>query len=97
MSDNSHKEWNLIMQLQEKIDKANDKIDEISLKLEKTQTLIRDYNGLRNRIDQCESRLDKSDAGREEVSKNNKNIWEKTSYITGLIGASAALLTVLMK
>lgn len=97
MPDDTQKEWNLIMQLQEKIDKANDKIDEISLKLEKTQTLIRDYNGLRSRIDICESRLDKSDASRDELNKGNKNIWEKASYITGLIGASAALLTVLMK
>ena len=41
-----NKEWNLIMQLQEKIDQTHDKIDEVAIKIEKIQTLIRDYNGL---------------------------------------------------
>lgn len=90
------KEWNLILQLQEKMDKADKKIDEISLKIGIIQTMIRDYNGLKERIDVCESRLDKYDARREGENKLNKSIWERLGYVTGLIGAAAALMALIL-
>ncbi len=97
MNKDDNKEWNLIMQLQEKVDKANNKIDEVSIKIEKMQTLIRDYNGIRNRIDVCESRLDRNDANREGEKNISRIGWEKIGYITGLIGAASALLAVMLK
>ncbi len=90
------KEWNLIMQLQEKVDKANEKIDEVSVKIEIMQTLIRDYNGIKDRIDICESRLDRSDANREGERNTNRNGWENMGYITGLVGAASALLAIFL-
>lgn len=96
MNRDDEREWNLIMQLQEKIDKANRKIDEVFLKIEIIQTLIRDYNGIRERIDACESRLDRFDANREGERHNSRLGWEKLGYITGVIGASAALLSILL-
>ncbi len=96
MDTDDSREWNLIMQLQEKVDKANKKIDEVSIKIEIMQTLIRDYNGIRDRIDICESRLDRNDANREGERNTNRSGWEKMGYITGLIGAASALLAVLL-
>jgi hypothetical protein len=89
-----NKEWNLIMQLQEKIDQTHDKIDEVAIKIEKIQTLIRDYNGLRDRIDLCESRLDKYDASWEGQNNLSQSIWQKLGYLTGAFGATAALLSL---
>ncbi len=94
MNVDENRQWNLIMQLQEKVDKANKKIDEVSLKIEIVQTLIRDYNGMRGRIDICESRLDRNDANREGERNTNRTGWEKAGYITGLMGAASALLAL---
>lgn len=94
MNSHNNKEWNLIMQLQEKVDQANHKIDEVAIKIEKIKTLIRDYNGLRDRIDSCESRLDKYDANWEGQRSFNQSSWQKISYLTGVIGATAALLSL---
>jgi len=82
------------MQLQEKIDQTHDKIDEVAIKIEKIQTLIRDYNGLRDRIDLCESRLDKYDASWEGQKNLSQSIWQKLGYLTGAFGATAALLSL---
>jgi len=93
----SNKEWDLIMQLQEKMDRAADKIEEMSMQIGQLQTMIRDYNGLRDRVDICEGRLDRNDAGRERERGLNKYCWEKLGYITGVIGAAAALTALLYK
>ena len=88
-----NKEWNLIMQLQEKIDQTHDKIDEVAIKIEKIQTLIRDYNGLRDRIDLCEAVwTNMMPVGREKEpeSKHLAEAW--LSY--GAFGATAALLSL---
>jgi chromosome segregation ATPase len=94
LNSEDNKEWNLIMQLQDKIDQANHKIDEVAIKIEKIKTLIRDYNGLKDRIDLCESRLDKYDANREGQKNLSQSGWQKLGYLTGVIGATAALLSL---
>lgn len=94
MTSEDNKEWNLIMQLQDKIDQANDKIDAVAIKIEKIKTLIRDYNGLKDRIDLCESRLDKYDANWEGQKNLSQGIWQKLGYLTGAIGATTALLSL---
>jgi len=65
-------------------------LEATNAELGKTQTLIRDYNGLRERLDKCEKRLDQE----EGQGKGLKDMW---GYITGALGVIVAIAAIIVK
>jgi tetrahydromethanopterin S-methyltransferase subunit G len=61
-------------------------IAELRVEMRETKTLIRDYNGLRKRLNKCEQRIEET-AGQ---SKGSKDMW---GYIVGGIGLLFAILS----
>ena len=65
-------------------------LEHTSAELEKTQVLIRDYNDLRQKINDCERALTENQ-GKEA---GGKNVW---GYIVGAIGIASFVLSWVMK
>lgn len=60
-------------------------LEKTNAELLETRTMIRDYNGLREKVEECSKRLDLS-AGQ---GKGSKDMW---GYVVGGIGLLLALL-----
>ena len=86
MSEQGKAEWYSNKELYEMQVALSKKMEALSAELGKTQVLIRDYNGLRGRLDQCEQRMD------EFTGKNSgsKDMW---GYLVGGIGLLLALVS----
>lgn len=65
-------------------------LEKTNAELAKTQVMIRDYNGLRERLKACEMQLGESH-GKEA---GGKNVW---GYIVGAIGIASFVLSLAMK
>jgi len=65
-------------------------LEKTNAELEKTQVLIRDYNDLRQKINDCEKALFEGH-GKEA---GGKNVW---GYIVGAIGIASFVLSLVMK
>ncbi len=62
------------------------KMESLSAELDKTQVMIRDYNGLRERVDGCEKRIEQM-TGR---GAGGQAMW---GYLVGGIGVLLALIS----
>ena len=82
------KEWYSNKELYEMMVDLSKGLEKTNAELAKTQVLIRDYNGLRERVDKCEQRVDEiSGAG-----KGGKDMW---GYVVGGVGLLLALISYL--
>lgn len=61
-------------------------IQELKVELAETTRLIREYNGLRRRLDGCEQTI----AGMSGQSKGSKDMW---GYVVGGIGLIFAIIS----
>lgn len=86
MSKNKERQWYTNKDLYEMMVDLSKGLEATNAELSKTQVLIRDYNGLRERIDQCEQKLAQSAGGKE----GSKDMW---GYIVGGIGLFFALIS----
>lgn len=86
----TEKEWYDNKQLYEMMVDLSKRLECTSAELEKTQVLIRDYNGLRQKINECEKALFENH-GKET---GGKNVW---GYIVGAIGIASFVLSLVMK
>lgn len=66
------------------------KMETLSAELAKTQVMIRDYNGLREKIDWCEQQL----AQNKGSSSGSKDMW---GYLVGGIGLLLALISYMKR
>ena len=81
-----NQEWYTNKELYEMMVDLSKGLETTNKELEKTQVMIREYNGLRARIDECEKNQ------RESTGKSagNKDMW---GYIVGGIGLLFAILS----
>ncbi len=86
----TEKEWYDNKQLYEMMVSLSKRLEHTSAELEKTQVLIRDYNDLRQKINDCEKALFEGH-GKEA---GGKNVW---GYIVGAIGIASFVLSLVMK
>ena len=86
----TEKEWYNNKELYEMMVSLSKRLEATDAELAKTQTLIRDYNGLRQRINDCERSLFENH-GKET---GGKNVW---GYIVGAIGIASFVLSLAMK
>ncbi len=84
------KDWYSNKDLYEMMVALSKGLEHTSAELEKTQVLIRDYNGLRQKIIECEKALFENH-GKET---GGKNVW---GYIVGAIGIASFVLSLAMK
>jgi hypothetical protein len=68
-------------------------LEKTNAELEKTQVLIRDYNGLRTIINQCKEWQDKHDG----QASTQQSGWEKFGYFIGLAGVVVAIIAIVTK
>ena len=80
------REWYTNKDLYEMMVALSKGLEQTNAELAKTQVLIRDYNGLRERLDKCERRLDQG----EGQKSGSKDMW---GYVVGGIGLLFAILS----
>ena len=79
-------QWYTNKDLFEMFQSIEGKMAQLSLEMERTTMLIRDYNGIRERLDKCEHHIDQfTGAGR-----GSKDMW---GYVVGGIGVLLALIS----
>jgi len=78
------KDWYDNKTLYEMLVEVSKRLEKTNAELEKTQVMIRDYNGLRERLNHCELALGEN-TGKE---KGNSAMW---GYVVGAAGIIAAL------
>ena len=83
-------QWYSNRDLYEMMVDLSKRLERTSAELEKTQVLIRDYNGLREKINDCERALFENH-GKET---GGKNVW---GYIIGAIGIASFVLSLVMR
>ena len=83
-----NQEWYSNQQLYEMMVDLSKRLETTNAEMLVTQTMIRDYNGLRARIDECEKNQ------RESTGKSagNKDMW---GYVVGAIGLISLLVSMI--
>jgi hypothetical protein len=97
MTDKERQDWYTGKEIADMFLGMKEDINQLRLEMRETKTLIRDYNGLRKRLDKCEERLDRSegmDYGEDETVKFG---WAKMSYVVGLAGVIVAIVALFVK
>lgn len=81
-------EWYTNKELYEMMVELSKGLEHTNLELSKTQVMIREYNGLRARIEECEKKQ------RESTGKSagNKDMW---GYIVGALGLISLLVSLI--
>lgn len=83
-------EWYSNKELYEMMVDLSKRLETTNAEMAKTQVLIRDYNGLRERLDKCEKRVGEVFA----VGKGSKDMW---GYIVGGIGLLFAIISQVVR
>ena len=84
------KEWYTNKELYEMMVDLSKGLEATNTELAKTQVMIREYNGLRGRLDGCEKRLDEIYG----QSKGSKDMW---GYVVGGIGVISFILSLVLR
>lgn len=82
------KDWYTNKDLYEMQVKLSKRMEGLSGELATTQTMIRDYNGLRERLDKCEQRLDEGTGQK----RGSKDMW---GYVVGGIGLISLIVSMI--
>jgi len=80
------REWYSNKDLYEMMVDLSKRLEATNAEMVKTQTMIRDYNGLRERLDRCEQRVDEITG----KGSGGKDMW---GYVVGGIGLLLALIS----
>lgn len=86
----TRQEWYTNKELYEMMVDLSKRLETTNAEMAKTQVLIKDYNGLRERLDKCEQRVGEVFA----AGKGGKEMW---GYIVGGIGLLFAILSQVVK
>lgn len=90
MTEEQTKEWYSNQQLYEMMVALSNRLEETILEMEKTRIIIRDYNGLRERLGTCEQQVLQILA----AGTGRKDMW---GYIVGGIGLLSFILSWVVK
>ncbi len=90
MTEQERKEWYDNQELYEMMVDLSKKLEATNAEMAITRTMIRDYNGLRGRLDKCEEGLTKICA----QGQGRKDMW---GYVVGAIGVLLALISAYVR
>lgn len=97
LTEQEQREWYSGKEIADMFLGMKEDISQLRVEMRETKTLIRDYNGLRKRIDKCEERLDKGEGQEQGEETTVKLAWEKMGYIVGIAGLIIAGLALVIK
>lgn len=89
-------EWYNNKQLYEMMVDLSKGLENTNAELTKTQTLIRDYNGLRVVINQCKEWQNNFDRQQRAEAKRVHFGWEKMGYVVGALGVIVAIIALIV-
>ena len=69
-------------------------MSELNAELGETRILIRDYNGLRQKINECEAKLVEYHSESAGKESGGKSVW---GYVIGAIGIASFVLSLALK
>ena len=90
LTEKEQKEWYNNQRIYEMMVELSKKLESTDARLDRTEVLIRDYNGLRETINDCALRL----AVIEGQKTGSKDMW---GYVVGGIGLLFAILAWVVK
>lgn len=90
MTDQERQEWYTNKELYEMMVDLSKGLEATNAELTKTQVMIREYNGLRSKIDKCEQMLAEN-AGKQS---GGKDTW---GYVVGGFGLLAAIISMAVR
>jgi hypothetical protein len=90
VTEREKKEWYSNQQLYEMMVQLSKRLEQTNAEMLVTQTMIRDYNGLRERLGDCEQRVNEIVA----AGRGSKDMW---GYIVGGIGLLFAILSQVVR
>lgn len=97
MTEEGKKDWYDNKTLYEMMVDLSKRLESFGAELGKTQVLIRDYNGLRETINECVRRLDQHEGQSQGSESTVRFGWEKMGYIVGIAGLMVAILSIAVK
>jgi hypothetical protein len=83
-------QWYTNKELFEMVQRLQTEIGQLRMEIQRTTTLLRDYNGLRERLDECEKGLDQLSGER----LGSKNFW---GYLVGAVGITTAIISLVIR
>ena len=89
-------EWYNNKQLYEMMVDLSKGLENTNAELTKTQTLIRDYNGLRAVINQCKEWQNNFDRQQQAEANRVHFGWEKMGYVVGALGVIVAIIALVV-
>ena len=89
-------EWYNNKQLYEMMVDLSKGLENTNVELTKTQTLIRDYNGLRTVINQCKEWQNNFDRQQRAEANRVHFGWEKMGYVVGAFGVVVAIVALVV-
>lgn len=90
------REWYLNKQLYEMMVDLSKGLENTNAELTKTQTVIRDYNGLRAVIKKCREWQNNFDKQRKADEGRVHFGWEKMGYVVGALGVVVAVVALVV-
>lgn len=87
---NEKEQWYTNKDLYEMMVNLSKGLEKSNAELVKIQVMIRDYNGLKERVDKCEQRIDQSTG----IGRGSRDMW---GYVVGGIGLLLALFSYISK
>ena len=89
-------EWYNNKQLYEMMVDLSKGLENTNAELTKTQTLIRDYNGLRAVINKCSEWQNNFDRQQQAEANRVRFGWEKMGYVVGALGVIVAIIALVV-
>ena len=86
MTEQERQEWYSNLQLYEMMVELSKRLEKTNAEMAITRTMIRDYNGLRERLDKCEQQVIEIFA----AGRGSKDMW---GYVVGGIGLIFAIIS----
>ena len=90
------KEWYSNQQLYEMMVDLSKELENTNAELAITQTLIRDYNGLRAVINKCSEWQNNFDRQQQAEANRVHFGWEKMGYVVGALGVIVAIIALVV-
>ena len=87
-------QWYSNKDLYEMMVELSKRLESTNAEMTRTQVMIRDYNGLRQKINECESKLVEYHGESLGKETGSKNTW---GYIVGAIGIASFVLSLALK
>lgn len=93
--ENEKTQWYSNKALFEQIEELKEQISHVCTEIGKTTTLLRDYNGIRKRLNEIELWLSEQKGKEKNETESKENSAQRWAYIFGAGGLFIALLAVL--